>query len=113
MTWAPLMRQTGFMDWWSDAPTPVPAELREAQAQAWTELAAAGSWWTGSQRIAIAEVARDALADSEPLAPWTAPSTIPGRIPTDSPIPEVVYAARKKSEITYIIVGCPLEILAS
>jgi len=45
-------------------------DLREAQREAWQHIASPGSWWTGAQRVRIAEVARAAIGDDDPLPPW-------------------------------------------
>jgi alkylhydroperoxidase family enzyme len=47
-----------------------------------------GSWWTGTQRLAIVEEARRCRAGEE-LSPWTAPSTVDGLVATDGPLPPV------------------------
>ena len=45
---------------WDSATLPVPASTSAVMAQQWTELGQPGTWWTGEQRIAIAEAARAA-----------------------------------------------------
>jgi hypothetical protein len=40
------------------SPVPLTTELRELMGRAWTWIAQPGSWWTGTERVAIAEVAR-------------------------------------------------------
>lgn len=74
-------------DRWGRAQVPVSAELTAAQQQAWHDLSGPGTWWTGVERVAIAEVARAALADPDPLPPWVAPSSVEGRVDADGPIP--------------------------
>jgi hypothetical protein len=79
--------------WWSDAPVAVSGELVAAQQQAWHDIAGAGTWWSGAQRIALAEVAREALSDPHRLPPWVLPSSVPGRVAAGSPIPDVAVDA--------------------
>ncbi len=43
-------------------PHPVRASLAESHRTVWSRLAEAGTWWTGAQRIAIAQVTREAFA---------------------------------------------------
>ena len=43
-------------------PHPVRASLAESHRAVWSRLAEAGTWWTGAQRIAIAQVTREAFA---------------------------------------------------
>lgn len=57
----------------------VRADLTEAMSAAWDALSKPGSGFTGSQRVAMARVARAALADDEPLPPWVRPSTVDDR----------------------------------
>ena len=38
------------------------ADLAEAQHTAWEQIGAAGTWWTGAERVAIAAETRHALA---------------------------------------------------
>jgi hypothetical protein len=45
---------------YSDAPYPVPDYKAQAHRGAWDYMAAPGSWWTGEERIAIAEASRAA-----------------------------------------------------
>lgn len=87
--------------WWDDAPVRVSEELEQAQRQAWTDLAGPGTWWSGAERLAIAEVARAALADPDPLPPWVEPSSVDGRLGADGPIPPVAVDA------TYRIARAP------
>ena len=46
---------------YSDAPLPIRADLPEAFNAYWNKLAHAGSWWTGAERVAIAEESRNAV----------------------------------------------------
>ncbi len=45
-----------------DAPVPVREDLPAAHRRAWQRLAAAGTWWTGEERVAIAREVRNASA---------------------------------------------------
>ena len=60
---------------------PVRPDLAEAHAAWRAHLASPGTWWTAAQRVAFIGSLWAALDDPEPLAPWSAPSTVPGRIP--------------------------------
>ncbi len=53
-------------------------DLLDAQRAAWDDLARPGSWWTGAERLAIAEVARAALDDEDPPPPWVPYSSTEG-----------------------------------
>jgi len=44
------------------ASLPVRAEIREAHERAWVRIASPGTWWSGSERVAIAAEARAARA---------------------------------------------------
>lgn len=57
----------------------VRADLTDAMSAAWTGLGRPGAGFTGRQRLAIARATRAALADPDPLPPWTRPSTVEGR----------------------------------
>jgi hypothetical protein len=50
--------------------TTVRDDLADAHRLAWEHIAAPGSWWTGAQRVELAETAMMALADRDPLPPW-------------------------------------------
>lgn len=63
----------------SHAGLPVRPDLTAAIVGVWDRLSRAGAGLTGRQRLAIARVARAALADPDPLPPWVAPSTVDGR----------------------------------
>ena len=45
---------------YASAPVSVREDLRAAQARAWNALGRPGNWWTGAERIAIAEATRTA-----------------------------------------------------
>ena len=61
------------------------SDLTAAHAQVWEKLAAPGTWWSGSERLAVAEVVRSALSDTDPVPPWDSASKS-GRLPNDSVI---------------------------
>ena len=46
---------------YADAPYPVRSDIGEAYRTYWDELARPGTWWTGAERVAIAEEVRNAL----------------------------------------------------
>lgn len=46
---------------YSNTPYPIRDDLIEAYRYAWKKLAAPGAWWTGAQRVAIAQETRNAL----------------------------------------------------
>lgn len=48
-----------------NSPVPVRANLIAAFKAVWDRLASPGTWWTGSERVAIAEVARNSYEGSE------------------------------------------------
>jgi len=45
-------------------------DLVEAHRLAWEHIAAAGSWWSGEQRVELARTVLLALADTDPVPPW-------------------------------------------
>jgi hypothetical protein len=61
------------------------SDLTAAHAHVWEKLAAPGTWWNGSERLAVAEVVRVALSDFDPVPPWDSASKS-GRLPNDSVI---------------------------
>jgi alkylhydroperoxidase family enzyme len=67
------------MIWYSDVDLQVRDDLVEAQREAWDTIGACGTWWTGAERVALAEVVIAAVADPDPLAPWVAPSSVTDR----------------------------------
>lgn len=73
-----------------NAPYPIRADIGEAYRAYWEKLAAPGTWWTGEQRIAIAQECRNALscaycaARKQALSPYT----FPGEHEHDSDLPE-------------------------
>jgi len=66
-------------------------DLAEAHRDAWTHLAEPGSWWTGAQRIEIANTVLAALADSEPIPPWGSISAVDGRLPVNPSAPTFAH----------------------
>ena len=56
------------------------------------ELGAPGTWWTGTERVAIAGEVRRAMAHSD-LPPWEAPSSIDGMIDDQHPLPTAAVDA--------------------
>ena len=40
---------------YSDSPYPIREDIKEAHKEYWQRLCRPGSWWTGAERIAIAE----------------------------------------------------------
>ena len=62
-----------------NAPYPIREDIGEAYRAYWEKLAAPGSWWTGRQRIAIAQETRNALncaycaERKQALSPYTYP----------------------------------------
>ena len=68
---------------------PVRDELDAAHTEAMAEWSGPGTWWTGTQRLAIVVEVRLAR-DAAPLTPWQSPSTVDGLVPDDHPLPDVV-----------------------
>jgi hypothetical protein len=50
-------------------------DLVDAHRLAWEHIAAPGSWYTGAQRVELAQTAMLALADLDPLPPWVCASS--------------------------------------
>ena len=46
---------------YSDADYKIREDIKQAHRAYWQRLAAPGSWWTGAERIAIAQETRNAL----------------------------------------------------
>ena len=55
----------------------VPEVIAQAHRAAWARIAGPGSWWTGSQRVEVARVAREARAGGQPPS-WDALAGQPG-----------------------------------
>ena len=68
-------------------------DLVAAHEQAWAALARPGTWWTGHQRVELASTALAAMTDDDPLPPWTAPSTVEGRLAGDLVAPAAAHDA--------------------
>jgi hypothetical protein len=47
----------------SGAPLPIRADLAVAFREVWRRLAEPGTWWTGTERVELAQVARNAYGD--------------------------------------------------
>jgi hypothetical protein len=47
-------------------------DLVDAHRRAWEHIARPGSWWSGAERVALANTALLAIADEDPLPPWVA-----------------------------------------
>jgi len=67
-------------------------DLAEAHRLAWEHVASPGSWWTGDQRVELAETVLLAIADDEPLPPWVGAST-GDRLPTQRAAPDAAHDA--------------------
>lgn len=80
---------------YSNAPYVIRPDIAEAYRSFWQKLSAAGSWWTGEERVAIAQESRNALtcsycaARQEALSPYT----FPGQHEHGSRLPERVVDA--------------------
>ncbi len=78
------------MELYGHSRDPVRTDL-EAAHGAWLDhVAAPGTWWSGAQRVAFVAALWAALDDTEPLVPWTPPSTV-GRVPEQWPLPIAAY----------------------
>src|SRR5262245_43050482 len=80
-------------------------DLAEAHRLAWTHIAAAGTWWSGAQRVELAETVVGALQDEDPLPPWVRVSTS-GRLHEHATAPAVAHdvayrLARHAGTMTY------------
>jgi hypothetical protein len=65
-------------------------DLAEAHRLAWEHLAAPGSWWSGAERVELADTALLAIADPDPLPPWVG-VTSTARIDPDLLAPKVAH----------------------
>jgi hypothetical protein len=63
-------------------------DLADAHRLAWEHLATPGTWWTGAERVALAETVLVAIADVDPLPPWIG-VTSTGRLGSDRPVPPI------------------------
>ncbi len=50
--------------------TPIREDLLDAHHAAWVSLTTPVSWWTGEQRLALAQCAVAAINDPAPVPPW-------------------------------------------
>jgi hypothetical protein len=80
-------------------------DLAAAQTHAWRQVTMPGASWTGEQRTAIAEIALEALDDTDPLAPWVSPSQAGRKMPagqllSDAVIDAVYRLARHAASLT-------------
>ena len=66
---------------------PVRAELDVAHDRWLDHVAAAGTWWSGAERVAFVAALWDALNHPATFAPWDGPPTLAG-----SPLPDVAFA---------------------
>jgi hypothetical protein len=71
----------------------VRTDLSTVHRQAWAALGMPGTWWTGEQRIELAATALEAMTEAAALAPWTAPSTISGKLPARPAAPGIAHDA--------------------
>lgn len=67
-------------------------DLADAHRLAWEHLARPGSWWTGVQRVELAETVKRSIEDPDPLPPWVAVS-LSGRLPDDRAAPDLAHDA--------------------
>lgn len=65
-------------------------DLAESHRLAWEHVAAAGSWWTGVERVELATTALIAITDPDPLAPWIGVS-LSGRLPPGRVVPAIAH----------------------
>lgn len=80
---------------YSSAGIPIRAEIVQAHRSFWNRLAAPGAWWSGPERVAIAEEVRAAhrcgLCRERKAA--LSPNAIAGTHPSREPLPETVVEA--------------------
>jgi uncharacterized membrane protein len=69
-------------------------DLVEAHRLAWAHISAAGSWWSGAERVELAGTVLLALADADPLPPWVG-VTSTGRLDAD------LIAPRQAHDVAY------------
>jgi hypothetical protein len=65
-------------------------DLSETHRLAWEHIAAAGTWWTGAQRVELATTALHAIADADPVPPWIGVSTT-DRLASDLAAPRAAH----------------------
>ncbi len=80
---------------YSNAPLPVRADLKAAYREYWHSLARPGSWWTGTERVAIAEEVRNAISCTYCAERKMAlsPYNFPGEHSHSGNLPEHVFDA--------------------
>jgi len=66
---------------------PVRADLDAAHDRWLDHVAAAGTWWSGAERVAFVAALWDALDHPSALAPWDSPAA-----PAGSPLPDAAFA---------------------
>ena len=74
------------------APFPIRPDIGEAYRAYWTALAAPGTWWTGEERVAIAQESRTALtcAFCAERKNALSPYTFAGQHDSETDLPERV-----------------------
>ncbi|MFQ5555920.1 MAG: hypothetical protein ACE5GB_00160 [Acidimicrobiales bacterium] len=77
----------------TDLASSVATAIRTAHDDAWEHLGLPGAWWSGSQRVAIAAVARAA----RPVSPWRRPAleTLPSDHPSEGLSPFVIEVVER------------------
>lgn len=92
---------------YADAPTPVRADIGAAHRRFWQALARPGSWWTGAERVAIAQESRQAVdcalcrARKAALSPHVVPGThAPGPSLSAAAVDAVHRVVTDQSRIT-------------
>jgi hypothetical protein len=71
------------------APT-IRDDLAEAYRLTWEHVTSPGSWWTGAQRLEIAETVLIAISDDLPLPPWVGVTTS-DRLPDERLVPDAAH----------------------
>lgn len=80
----------GVMATMPDPVTGIRPDLARAHRLAWDHVAAPGSWFSGRQRIELADTVLRAISDDDPLPPWVAYSTTE-RAPSSLVAPAVAH----------------------
>ena len=63
----------------------VRADLTSAHIEVWEALASPGTWWTGHERLAIAQIIRIAIEEEQPIPPWESATSL-GRLTETGPL---------------------------
>ena len=63
----------------------VRADLTSAHIEVWEALASPGTWWTGHERLAIAQIIRIAIEEEQTVPPWESASSL-GRLTETGPL---------------------------